>query len=267
MAKPARGGSAFSTSPAVAWSVAGAVLGLVLLLQSPLAGQPAASRADRPPALEPAAPLAEAEDRDRKARLLGSDRWRRAMFELDEWLETQPVYTPAQVRRIKADLAQRVAGMSSYEIDYLLDSLDAKLRILDSPRARDAREWLGRYLAVMADWKRAELLKDVPNVVDMTAGELATELQAVEEKRRAVEKMAGESERSRRDFAAFTETNRRRDAAIREARSWIRKGDVTFSPYRGQPVADPPFTGAYDSPTVVGVGTWLTSVGITAGSF
>ena len=224
------------------------------------AAQPAAAVGPRADAGE-----RDAEERERKARLLAGSRWRRAMFELDEWLATQPVYTPAQVRRIKADLAARVAAMSSYEIEYLLESLTAKLTILESSRAREAREWLGRYLVVMSDRKRAALLADVPNVVDMSAGELAAALEAVEAKRRAVESMARQTARTRRDRAALDDAGRQSVAAIRAARARISIGDVSFSPYRCQPVASPPFADAYDSPTVVGAWPWLMTGGINVG--
>ena len=241
--------------------------GLLILLVGP--GPSPGQQTAPPPAVAGAgaanAPTADPEERERKARLLSSSRWRRAMFELDEWLATQPVYLPTQVRRIKADLAARVAAMSSYELEYLLESLTAKLAILESSRARDAREWLGRYLVVMSDRKRAALLADVPNVVDMSAGELAAAVEAVEAKRRAVEKMARETERSGRDRATFTAANHDRDAAIRAAQARIRRGDISFSPYRGQPVADPPFADAYESPTIVGAWPWLMTGGINVG--
>ena len=210
---------------------------------------------------------AEFEERYRRAEILASERWRRAIFELDEWLAVQPVYTPEQVRRIKAGLADRVAGMSSYELDYLLDTLDFKLRILASPEAAEAREWLGRYLSVMADAKRAALLRDLPNVVEMTSGELIEGLREVEAKRAAVEKQAREVARSRKEFAAFARTNRANDDATRARVARIRRGDTSFSPYRSQPVGSPPFADSYDSPTVIGVGPWGTFVGMSVGAF
>jgi hypothetical protein len=212
---------------------------------------------------------AEFEERYRRAEILASDRWRRAIFELDEWLAMQPVYTPAEVRRIKAGLAERVAGMSSYELDYLLDTLDFKLRILASPEAAEAREWLGRYLSVMADAKRAALLRDLPNVVEMTSGELIEGLREVEAKRAAVEKEAREVARSRKEFATFVRKSRAADEASRSRTARIRRGDTSFSPYRSQPVGSPPFADAHDSPTVVGIGVgpWGTFVGMSVGAF
>ncbi|MFN9367330.1 MAG: hypothetical protein ACK6CT_00980 [Planctomycetia bacterium] len=261
------GESTRSVHPATAGAAA-ALLVLCLIAMLAAAQPPAGRRppvAPRSPAAASARPQPDAEERQRKARLLAGGRWRRAVFEFDEWLATQPVYTPAEVRRIKADLAARVAEMSSYEIEYLLDALEAKLTILDSSRAREARDWLGRYLAVMAAWRRADLLEHVPNLLDMTAGELSAAVEAVEAKRRAVEQMARASQRSRRELAAFTAAERDREAAARAALGRIRRGDVAFSPYRGQPVGELPFAGAYDSPTVVGTGAWLTPLGINIG--
>ncbi len=210
---------------------------------------------------------AEFEERYRRAVILASDRWRRAMFELDEWLAVQPVYTPEQVRQIRAGLANRVAAMSSYDLDYLLDTLDFKLRILASPEATEAREWLGRYLSVMADAKRAALLRELPNVVEMTSGELIAGIKAVEAKRAAVEKQARQVASGRREIAAFVHESRAADDAAKARTARVRRGEAAFSPYRSQPVGDPPFANAYDSPTVIGVGPWGTFVGMSVGAF
>jgi hypothetical protein len=204
----------------------------------------------------------------RKAEILGSDRWRRAMFELDEWLASQPIYSPRQVRDIKADFSSRVAGMSSYEIDYLLDTLDGKLRVLDSPEARDVREWLGRYLSVMTDRKRADVLRQVPNVIEMSAGELADAIRDAEKKRTAVEKEAAETVRGKREFGEFIAANRRADAALKLRLTRIQIGDAAFSPYRTQPIGEPPLSDAsYNSPLIIGVGPWGNFIGANVGAF
>ena len=122
-------------------------------------------------------------DLARKAEIMNSNRWRRAIFELGEWLSAQQIYSPQDVRSIKADFNRRVAGMSSYELEYLLDDLDAKFKILDTPEAKDARQWVGQYLAVMSDQRRAEVLKDVPDVVKMSSGQLQQEIEKLEQKK------------------------------------------------------------------------------------
>jgi hypothetical protein len=225
------------------------------------------AREPPPPGADSRPDAADRADLFRKARLLGSDRWRRVSFEFDSWLREQPVFTPAQARGIRADLDRRVALMSSYEFEYLLDTLEAKLRVLDSPAARDARVWLGRYLAVMADRKRAEVLAEVPNVLELTTAELIEGLGRLEAQRAAVESARRATVRGREEFAAFIAEQRRADAAARAARGRIRLGDAAFSPYRSRPVADPPFADAAPGPPFPGVGPWSLFGGLPPGGF
>lgn len=208
---------------------------------------------DQPPS-EHAAP--EEDDSIRKAEVLASSRWRRAMHELDEWLAAQPVYPPERVRRIKADFERRVREMTSFELEYMLEGLDEKLKILDSPAATEARDWLGRYLAVMADERRAALTADVPNILDLSAAELSAQLAEVEARRAKVEKSADTSRTARQGFHAFVEGARRATQAERDRLGRLHFGARSFSPYRSQPVDAPPFADRYDSPTVVGVAPW-----------
>jgi hypothetical protein len=226
-----------------------------------------AAREPPPPGAGSRPAAADGEELFRKARLLGSDRWRRVSFEFDAWLREQPVLAPAQARGLRADLDRRVAAMSSYEFEYLLDTLEAKLRVLDSPAARDARAWLGSYLAVMAERKRAEVLAEMPNVLDLTTAELVAGLGRLEERRAAVEAARRATVRGREEFAVFLGEQRRADAAARAARGRIRIGDAAFSPYRPRPVADPPFADAAAGPPFPGVGPWSLFGGLQPGSF
>ena len=241
-----------------------AVVPFVLACAAVAAAGPGPAADEPPPRAEAAAAPAPPgrEDLFRKARLLGSDRWRRVVFEFDAWLRVQPVYPPAEARRIRAELDRRVAAMTSYEVEYLLDTLETKLRILDSPAARDAREWLGRYLAVMSERKRSEVLAEVPDLLDMTTAELVEELGRLEAKRAAVEDARRSSVRGREEFAAFLAGQRAAAEAERTARGRIRVGDAAFSPYRARPVAEPPFADAVAEPPALTVGPWGTFIGL-----
>jgi hypothetical protein len=219
------------------------------------------------PAEHPRADRSERDDWFRKATILNGVRWRRAVFELDEWLADQPVYSPDQVRRIRADFDRRVAEMSSYELEYLLDSLDAKIQILSSPEAMETRQWLGRYLSVMADARRAEVLRDLPDVLTMTAAELAEAIRQVDEKRVVVERHRRDSLRTQRAFAARIAAGHRAIAAHKARVGAIRLGEVAFSPYRGQPVGDPPFPVVGEGEPFLTVGQWGVAMDIDVGAF
>jgi hypothetical protein len=199
---------------------------------------------------------ADAGDQDRKAQVLASDRWRRAMFEFNAWLDAQPVYSPTQVAAIRRELTSRVTTMSSFEVEYLLETMSAKLQVLETPAARDARGWLGRYLEVMSDAKRAEVLRDVPNVLDMSAAELEAAVQRIETKRAEVARRHDEVLAAQQDFAGFQRRVGRDDAAARAGLAAGRAAAPPFSPYRGPAARSAPFAGAYESPTVVGASPW-----------
>ena len=126
-------------------------------------------------------------DLARKADIMHGAQWQRAIAELGNWLTTQTVYTAAEVRRIKVRFNEQVAAMSSYEIEYLLDSVEQKMRLLDTPEARDAKAWLGEYLSAMSDARRAQALRTVPNLLDMNAAQLWEEIQRIDRKRAALQ--------------------------------------------------------------------------------
>ncbi len=231
---------------------AASVCGVLAVAHACAMAQPVA-----PPSSEPPAAVAppSADDAARKANLMAGERWRRAMFEFDQWLARQPVYTPAQVRKIRADLATRIETMSSFELEYLLDTLEGKLAVLESPAAEEARDWLGRYLSVMADRKRQEVLGEVPNVLDMSASELEAAVRRVEAKRTAVEQQHRRSLETRDTTAALVEATRQQQEA-RAAVAASRPAPEIYSPYRGTSGSDPPFAGSYESPAVVGASPW-----------
>ena len=54
--------------------------------------------AQAPAPQEPTAADESDSDLEKKVAIMNSPRWRRAIFELGEWLSAQAIYTPAQVR-------------------------------------------------------------------------------------------------------------------------------------------------------------------------
>ena len=171
-------------------------------------------------------------DLEKKVAIMNSPRWRRAIFELGEWLSAQAIYTPTQVRNIKADFNRKVEKMSPHDLEYLLDDLDAKFQILDTPEARDARSWVAQYLSVMSDQKRAEALKDVPNVVTMTAGQLQQEIQKIERKRSSLQQQQAAFDEGREQLVQQAQAARQQTAAA-SAAATSRTSNVSYSPYRG----------------------------------
>lgn len=207
-----------------------------------------------------------------KAALLQSPRWRRAIFELGEWLSTQKIYSPREVQRIKAGFNDKVMRMSSQELEYLLDDLEAKFKVMDTPEAREARAWVGQYLSAMSDRKREEVLRDVPNVVDMSAGQLALELEKIESRRQALQQRQAAFEQGREALAAAAESNRKATAQASAAAVANMNRSPSYSPYRsnsgGASAGQPPFANArVGSGMSIGVGPFGAYVGFNLGNF
>ena len=232
-------------------------------------GRPATKDA-APAPQQPKAADDGAGDLAKKVEIMNSPRWRRAIFELGEWLSAQAIYTPAQVRNIKADFNRKVETMSPHDLEYLLDDLDAKFQILDTPEARDARSWVAQYLSVMSDQKRAEVLKDVPNVVTMTAGQLQQEIQKIEQKRSSLQQQQAAFDEGREQLVQQAQAARQQTAAAAAA-AMSRTGGVSYSPYRsggsGGGGSKPPFSDVGGSGMTLYSGPFGAGVSMNLGGF
>lgn len=199
----------------------------------------------------------EADDDDgdfaRKADIMHGPRWQRTIAEFGGWLTTQTVYSAADVQRIKRQFNARVAAMSSYELEYLLDSIAAKLQLLDTPEARDAKAWLGEYLSAMSDARRAEALRSVPDLLDMNATQLWQEIQRVDRLRATLQQRQQGVEARQGVMAERATAGRRATAAASQAAAARARSAPAHSPYR-QGGGSPPFADAQRRQPVIPFG-------------
>jgi hypothetical protein len=243
-------------------TVAALLLALTAITPEALAQAPAPQ-----PAPAPDAAAAPQDDIAKKAEILRSSRWRRAVFELGDWLDTQEIYPPKQVQKIKSDFNHRVAKMSSYELEYLLEDLEQKFKVMDSPEAKDARAWVGQYLSAMSDRKRDEVLKDIPNVVSMSAGELSQEIQKIETKRQSLQRQQAAFDQGRQELVQQAQASRQLTAQAAAAAAAQANSAPAYSPYRSQGGGKPPFSDSKGGGMTVGVGPWGAYVGFSVGNF
>jgi Ni/Co efflux regulator RcnB len=195
------------------------------------------------PAKPAAAPAAvDPVDAAKKAAIMDSQRWRRAMFELNEWFSAQPFYDKKQVEQMKRNFSARVAIMSSSELEFMLEDMDAKFKIIDSKQAQEARDWLGNYLSMLSDWKREEVLKEMPNFTTMTAAQLSQEIAKIQRKRTLLSQQQAAFDRARgQQVEAQLQANRARQQAYIREQSRFSTSTYT-SPYRAPTGGQPPFS-------------------------
>jgi hypothetical protein len=195
-------------------------------------------------------------DLARKADIMFSPRWQQAIAEFGGWLTTQTIYPPAEVRRIKNQFNDRVAGMSSYEIEYLLDSLSAKLDLLGTPEAQDAKAWLGEYLFAMSDARRAAELRTIPNLLDMNAAQLWQEIQRIDRLRATMQQRQQGVEARQEALVKRAAATRQSTAAASQAAAARARSAPAHSPYR-QGGGSLPFADAKRQGPMVNVGMLL----------
>lgn len=141
-------------------------------------------------------------------KILASERWKKVQAEFEKWLSVQVIYTPSQVDDLKKKLAAQVQKMSPAEIEQFLDQWDAKLKVLLSPDAADAREWLGQYLSVIANGRRQEFLERLginKDVSKLTAAQIEDQINAIRAKRLAFQQQRAGFEAGRQQSLQMAE--------------------------------------------------------------
>lgn len=192
-------------------------------------------------------------DLARKADIMHGERWQQAVAELGSWLATQNIYSPAEVRRIKVRFNERVAAMSSFELEYLLDSISQKLDLLKTPEARDAKAWLGEYLSAMSDARRAQELRGVPDVLQMNAAQLWQEIQRIDRKRATLQERQQGVETRRTAQVDRAAASRQATASASQAAAARARTAPAHSPYR-RGGGSPPFSDVPPRRMSIGVG-------------
>lgn len=238
-------------SPPVALAQAGKAT------KAPAPAAPARTKAPTPAprAAAPAAPagtakqpVAHAEDDAKKKEILASSRWRRAMFELNEWLASQTIYDAQEVQGIKADLAARVAKMNARELESMLADMNAKFQILESQPAQEAGAWLGQYLSILSDRKREEVLKQLPDIGTMTPAQLSQEITKIQRKRQSMIRAQATFDQTRQAQvdAALKANQEAQQAMRRDQQRAASSGAGYTSPYRPANTGQRPFDNVSD---------------------
>jgi hypothetical protein len=170
---------------AMIWKSTGARGGQSPNLQVKLARRSTASRPHAAPATASSGGQAPARTSDdpKKAEILNSARWRRAEFEFNEWLSSQPFYDKQQAERVRANFAATVEKSTAEQLQFMLDDMDAKFKIIDSKEAQETRAWMAQYLSILSDKRREEVMRTLPNLATMTASQLGKEVAKIEQQR------------------------------------------------------------------------------------
>lgn len=118
-----------------------------------------------------------------RGELLRSPSWRESLHGMDEWLSAQTIYSREEVAQLKADQQERLAGMTTEELEDFHRDLDAKLSIVSSPEWQETMEWVSNTLSAAAPSYARRLDLRYPDVAHMTAAQLQRALTKLERRR------------------------------------------------------------------------------------
>jgi hypothetical protein len=178
-----------------------------------------------------------------KAKILASQEWKQAYDEFQKWLASQAIYTPADVERIKANLAAQIQIMPASELQGFLDDWQARLKVLNGRDFQDAQQWLGEYLFVVTDGFRRQTLKNLglTDVANMTAAQLEDAIIRIHADRLSRMQSRVAFEQNRQQMVQMVQQS---NAAAQQARQQSNFGAARFgtnqSPYRPQRFNPPP---------------------------
>jgi hypothetical protein len=156
---------------------------IFVLMWLPSGEQVLRAQQEGDPSLQSTSAAANSQQAQRRA-IMESERWRRANRRFNEWLSVQQVYPAEQVDAIRAELNAKVAKMTPRELEEFLQDMEERLKVLMSPEADDARQWLAQFLAVARN-PEAQLGRSRPDVLNMTASQIRQELQWLQQHRAA----------------------------------------------------------------------------------
>jgi hypothetical protein len=125
---------------------------------------PPAGQQPLPPIGQPATATAQS--------IVNSPDWQATRQAYLDWLSVQQVYSEEEVQKMVGDLQLRVAAMNEQQRAAFLRDMQARLAVLNSDQARQARAWLGENMSRMTPAGQQKLRQRIPDVASMTAPQL-----------------------------------------------------------------------------------------------
>ena len=182
-------------------------------------------------------------DADAKAKIMASAPWKQVMNEYQKWLSTQAIYTPADIKRINANLAAQIQAMPAADMQDFLDQWQAKLQVLNGKDFQQAQAWLGEYMSALTDGYRNRVLKKLglTDVANLTADQLEDSIIEIRADQLASQQSQAAFNRSRQQQVQMVQQANTLGQQAQQAAQQASAPSVQ-SPYR------PPTSGPWNPP-------------------
>jgi len=148
-----------------------------------------------------------------------SQEWQDARRAFQEWLTVQQIYTEQEIQKIVNDLQLRVARMTEQERAAFLVDMQARLAVLNSDQARQARAWMGETMSRLTPAGQQKFRQQLPDVAKMSASELQQSLAAKQLQMQARQRDQAAAARLRtQQNQIVMQMNQQRQTAFQDAR-------------------------------------------------
>jgi hypothetical protein len=138
--------------------------------------------------------------------------WQQTLQTFEDWVQIQQLYTPQQTAEMRTKLLEKAYRLAPEESESFRHEIDAKLRVLMSEEARDARKWLASTLAVASDSYAQKIKAKLPDVVKESPNELMADLNAFESRQSNVKQYQQGLQETRQMTIKANEEDSRRQA-------------------------------------------------------
>lgn len=108
--------------------------------------------------------------------IIEGPQWQAMLQRFEKWLSIQQIYSPEEVVAIKNDFNTRILQMQPKEVKQFLEDMNARLDVLMSEPAEEARQWVNQFMSVTRN-PQERLAEKRPDVMRMSAAEIRNELQ------------------------------------------------------------------------------------------
>jgi len=120
----------------------------------------------QPPVARPAQPPASSQG------VVDSPEWQATRQAFYNWLSVQQVYSEQEIQQKISDLRLRISAMNEQQRVAFMKDMQARLAVLNSEQAQQARAWFNENLSRMTPAGQQKLRQQVPDISNMNAAQL-----------------------------------------------------------------------------------------------
>ena len=156
------------------------------------------------------------------------------MKDLEEWASVQQIYDEDHLDKLRRELDKQVSELPIDQLPDVLADLQAKLKILQSQEAQDARKWLDETFAVAAPKYADKIRSELPDIASLSAAQLQLQLDQYSDRIAKRKKQSEDFAKERADVAKRIQDQNVRDQKARfiAGRTSARRSNYNFAPTR-----------------------------------